>query len=70
MSDTFDTYTLYAKANFAPSSDSKIGLEARYVSLDLEQADSDNAMYRLAVTGKLGIFKARVSYTATEDEGG
>ncbi|MFX4154911.1 major outer membrane protein [Aliarcobacter butzleri] len=70
MADTFDTYTLVAKANFAPSSDSKIGLEARYVSLDLDQADSDNAMYRLAVTGNLGIFNAKVSYTATDDEGG
>ncbi|MFX4242872.1 porin [Aliarcobacter butzleri] len=70
MADTFDTYTLVAKANFAPSSDSKIGLEARYVSLDLDQADSDNAMYRLAVTGNLGIFNAKVTYTGTDDEGG
>ncbi|MDK2090257.1 major outer membrane protein [Aliarcobacter butzleri] len=70
MADTFDTYTLVAKADFAPTTDSKIGLEARYVSLDLDQADSDNAMYRLAVTGNLGIFNAKVSYTATDDEGG
>ncbi|MDN5103724.1 major outer membrane protein [Aliarcobacter butzleri] len=70
MADTFDTYTLVAKANFAPSSDSKLGVEARYVSLDLDQADSDNAMYRLTVTGNLGIFNAKVAYTATDDEGG
>ncbi|WP_419673177.1 hypothetical protein [Aliarcobacter butzleri] len=27
-------------------------------------------MYRLAVTGNLGIFNAKVSYTQTDEEGG
>ncbi|MDN5113751.1 major outer membrane protein [Aliarcobacter butzleri] len=76
--DTFDTYTLVAKANFAPSADSKIGVEARYVSLTLDKdvqnalsLDSDdNAMYRLTVTGNLGIFNAKVAYTGTDKDGG
>ncbi|WP_151946275.1 major outer membrane protein [Aliarcobacter butzleri] len=77
LQDTFDTYTLVAKANFVPSADSKIGLEARYVSLTLDDAvaqalgtDKDNAMYRLAVTGNLGIFNAKVAYTGTDKDGG
>lgn len=70
MADTFDTYTLVAKVNFAPSTDSKIGIEARYVSLDLDQADTDNAMYRLQVTGNIGIVNAKISYTGTDKDGG
>ncbi|WP_151950925.1 major outer membrane protein [Aliarcobacter butzleri] len=70
MADTFDTYTLVAKADFKPSADSKLGIEARYVSLDLDHADADNAMYRLQVTGNVGIVNAKVSYTGTDKEGG
>ncbi|MFX4209980.1 porin [Aliarcobacter butzleri] len=76
IADTLDSYTLVAKANFAPSTDSKIGVEARYVSLTLDNGkkagldSNDNEMYRLAVTGNLGIFNAKVSYTQTDDEGG
>ncbi|MFY4808390.1 major outer membrane protein [Aliarcobacter butzleri] len=77
MADTFDTYTLVAKANFAPSADSKIGVEARYVSLSLDSAvakaldiEEDNAMYRLAVTGNVGIVNAKVAYTGTDKDGG
>ncbi|MCG3662715.1 porin [Aliarcobacter butzleri] len=75
IADALDSYTLVAKANFAPSTDSKLGLEARYVSLTLDNPanlpiEEDNSMYRLAVTGNLGIFNAKVSYTATDDKGG
>ncbi|KLD98438.1 major outer membrane protein [Aliarcobacter butzleri] len=76
MADTLDSYTLVAKANFAPSTDSKIGVEARYVSLTLDHGkdvglgSDDNSMYRLAVTGNLSIVNARVAYTATDDKGG
>lgn len=77
MNDTFDTYTLVAKANFAPSADSKIAVEARYVSLSLDSAvakalniEEDNAMYRLAVTGNVGIVNAKVAYTGTDKDGG
>lgn len=75
IADALDSYTLVAKANFAPSTDSKLGLEARYVSLTLDNPanlniEEDNSMYRLAVTGNLGIFNAKVSYTATDKDGG
>ncbi|MEV9498929.1 hypothetical protein SDC9_25882 [bioreactor metagenome] len=78
MADTFDTYTLVAKANFALSSDAKIGLEARYVSLTLDKdvqnglgLDSDNnAMYRFVATANVGIVNAKVGYTGTDKDGG
>ncbi|MCT7615556.1 porin [Aliarcobacter butzleri] len=75
IADALDSYTLVAKADFKPSTDSKLGLEARYVSLTLDNPanlpiEEDNSMYRLAVTGNLGIFNAKVSYTATDDKGG
>ncbi|MCT7637422.1 major outer membrane protein [Aliarcobacter butzleri] len=70
MADTFDTYTLIAGADFKPSADSKIGVEARYVSLDLDHANTDNAMYRLQVTGNVSIVNAKIAYTGTDKEGG
>ncbi|MCT7629801.1 porin [Aliarcobacter butzleri] len=75
IADTLDSYTLVASGDFKPSDDSKIGVEARYVSLTLDNPanldiEEDNSMYRLAVTGNLGIFNAKVSYTATDKDGG
>ncbi|MFY4821083.1 major outer membrane protein, partial [Aliarcobacter butzleri] len=77
MSDVFDTYTLVASADFALSSNSKIGVEARYVSLTLDDSiaraagiDKDNEMYRLQVTGNVGIVNAKVGYTGTGKDGG
>ncbi|WP_152058721.1 major outer membrane protein [Aliarcobacter butzleri] len=77
MADIFDTYTLVASADFALSSDSKIGVEARYVSLTLDDSiaraagiDKDNEMYRLQVTGNVGIVNAKVGYTGTGKDGG
>ncbi|MDY0192499.1 MAG: major outer membrane protein [Aliarcobacter butzleri] len=75
MADTFDTYTLVAKADFKPSTDSKLGVEARYVSLTLDNKqnlniEKDNAMYRLAVTGNVGIVNGKVAYTGTDKDGG
>ncbi|MCR1816067.1 major outer membrane protein [Aliarcobacter butzleri] len=76
IADTLDSYTLVAKADFKPSTDSKIGVEARYVSLTLDNGkkagldSNDNEMYRLAVTGNLGIFNAKVGYTGTSNKGG
>lgn len=77
MADIFDTYTLVASADFALSSDSKVGIEARYVSLTLDDTiaraaviDKDNEMYRLQVTGNVGIVNAKVGYTATGKDGG
>ncbi len=76
LADTLDSYTLVAKADFKPSADSKLGVEARYVSLTLDHGrdlgldSNDNEMYRLQVTGNVGIVNAKVAYTGTDKKGG
>ena len=72
MSDIFDTYTIGAKSDFKFDG-GKIGVDARYVSLTLDDkiADKDkNAIAKIAVTGNLGIFNAKVAYANTDKDGG
>ncbi|WP_152017735.1 major outer membrane protein [Aliarcobacter butzleri] len=76
MDEMFDTYSLSAKSDFKFDG-GKIGLEARYVQLELDDAvaqlltrDDKNSMYRLSVDGKLSIFNAKVAYTGTDKKGG
>ncbi|MCT7634825.1 major outer membrane protein [Aliarcobacter butzleri] len=69
MADLFDTYTLSADSTFKFDG-GKVGLEARYVSLDLDNADTDNATAIAILTGNLGIFNAKVAYAWTDKEGG
>ena len=75
MQDTFNSYTLAATGNIELAQDAKIGLEARYVNLKLDNelaADDDrkNSMFRLAVDGKVSIVNARLAYTQTGKHGG
>ncbi|WP_418186198.1 major outer membrane protein [Aliarcobacter vitoriensis] len=77
MDDVFDTYSLSAKANFDLAENAKIGLEARYVQLELEDEvatalgrDDKNSMFRFAVDGKVSIVNAKVAYTTTDKKGG
>ena len=75
MQDTFNSYTLAATGNIDLASDAKIGLEARYVNLKLDNEifDGDqrkNDMFRLAVDGKINIVNAKVAYTQTGKDGG
>lgn len=76
LQDTLNSYTLVAKSNIDLDQDAKIGLEARYVNLKLDNdvfQDDDNnknAMYKLAVDGKFNIVNARVAYTQTDKKGG
>lgn len=73
MSDTFDTYSLSAESTFKFDG-GKVGLEARYVSLDLDNkidpTDSDNATAIAILTGNIGIVNAKVAYAWTDKEGG
>lgn len=69
MADLFDTYTLSADSTFKFDG-GKVGLEARYVSLDLDNDDTDNATAIAILTGNLGIFNAKVAYAWTDKEGG
>ncbi|MCG3705662.1 major outer membrane protein [Aliarcobacter butzleri] len=72
LQDIFDTYTIGAKSDFKFDG-GKIGVDARYVSLTLDDkiADKDkNAIAKIAVTGNLGIFNAKVAYANTDKDGG
>ncbi|MFY4782694.1 major outer membrane protein [Aliarcobacter butzleri] len=69
MSDLFDTYSLSAASDFKFDG-GKVGLEARYVSLNLDNTDVDNATAIVIATGNLGIFNAKLAYAWTDKEGG
>ena len=69
MADLFDTYTLSADSTFKFDG-GKVGLEARYVSLDLDNVDTDNATAIAILTGNVGIVNAKVAYAWTDKEGG
>ncbi len=76
LQDTFNTYTLAATGNIELAENAKIGLEARYVNLKLDNDtgitgdDRKNSMFRLAADGKFDIVNARVAYTQTGKHGG
>ncbi|MCT7612031.1 major outer membrane protein [Aliarcobacter butzleri] len=70
MADLFDTYSLSAESTFKFDG-GKVGLEARYVSLDLDGANQpDNATAIAILTGNVGIVNAKVAYAWTDKEGG
>ena len=69
LSDTFDTYTVGAKSEFDLSG-VKLGVDARYASLDADDLDTDNNIAKIALTAKAGIVNAKVAYAATDKDGG
>lgn len=86
LQETFNTYTLAATSTLDLAENAKLGLEARYVNLKLDQdaansintkvggtgidAETKNDMFRLAVDGKFSIVNARLAYTKTGKKGG
>ncbi len=78
LQNTFGSYTLAATSNLDLAENAKLGLEARYVQLNLNDEivqalglDSDkNSMFRFAVDGKFSIVNARLAYTMTDKKGG
>ncbi|MCG3699161.1 major outer membrane protein [Aliarcobacter butzleri] len=77
LDETFDTYTIGAKSDFKFDG-GKVGIDARYVSLTLDKAvadaltngEEDNAIAKVAITGNLSIFNAKVAYANTDKKGG
>jgi hypothetical protein len=69
MNDIFDTYTVGAKASF-DLSDVKLGVDARWASLDLDNSNVDNSIAKIALTANVGIVNAKVLYATTDKEGG
>ena len=69
LAETFDSYTVGAKADL-DLSDVKLGVDARYASLNLDNVSDDNAMAKIALTAKAGIVNGKVAYAWTDKEGG
>ena len=69
LADTFDSYTVGAKADL-DLSDVKLGVDARYASLNLDNNPDNNAMAKIALTAKAGIVNGKVAYAWTDKEGG
>lgn len=72
MEDIFDTYTIGAKSDFKFDG-GKVGFDARYVSLTLDDKianKDDNAIAKIALTGNVGIVNAKVAYANTDKDGG
>eukprot|EP00767_Chilomastix_cuspidata_P005538 gnl/Chilomastix_cuspidata/5769.p1 GENE.gnl/Chilomastix_cuspidata/5769~~gnl/Chilomastix_cuspidata/5769.p1 ORF type:complete len:384 (-),score=-1.45 gnl/Chilomastix_cuspidata/5769:32-1183(-) len=67
--DLFDTFTVGANAKFDLDA-VNLGVDARYTSLDLDNVDADNVLYKIKLTAKAGIFDATVGYAGTDEEGG
>lgn len=75
MQNTFGSYTLAATSNLDLAESAKLGLEARYVNLELNNRiatgdAAENSMFRFAVDGKFSIVNARLAYTMTDKNGG
>ncbi|BAK74437.1 major outer membrane protein [Arcobacter sp. L] len=75
LDQTFDSYTIGAKADFDLSG-VKLGVDARYASLSLDDTiqalglPEDNAIAKIALTGKVSIVNAKVLYAWTDKDGG
>ncbi|MGJ0343821.1 major outer membrane protein [Aliarcobacter cryaerophilus] len=78
LQNTFGSYTLAATSNLDLAENAKLGLEARYVNLTLNNkaqratglTSDKNSMFRFAVDGKFSIVNARLAYTKTDKDGG
>eukprot|EP01029_Cantina_marsupialis_P031368 TRINITY_DN9011_c0_g1_i2.p1 TRINITY_DN9011_c0_g1~~TRINITY_DN9011_c0_g1_i2.p1 ORF type:complete len:399 (+),score=111.05 TRINITY_DN9011_c0_g1_i2:257-1453(+) len=69
MDELFDTFTVGAKAKFDVDA-AQIGIEARYTSLDLDALSTDNELWKVILTAKMGIFNAKLGFAGTDSEGG
>ena len=67
--DLFDSYTIGAKAAFDVEG-IKLGADARWVSLDLDNNATDNTLAKIVLTADAGLVDAKVAYATTDKEGG
>lgn len=67
--DLLDSYTVGAKAAFDVES-IKLGADARWVSVDLDNDDTDNTLAKIVLTADAGLVDAKVAYATTDKEGG
>jgi hypothetical protein len=69
MNDTLDSYTIGAKSAL-DLSDVKVGIDARWASLDLDNNNNKQEMGKLVLTADAGLVDAKLAYAMTGNEGG
>lgn len=69
MQDTFDTYTIGAKAA-TDVSGIKLGADARWASLKIDGDNDKNTIAKIALTADAGLVDAKVAYAKTGKDGG
>lgn len=67
--DQFDAYTVGLTANYDVAGAS-LSPYARYSSLNLENSNLDNTLWKVGMSAKAGIFGAYLAYGETNEEGG
>ena len=69
LKDEFDAYSLGLTGNYIIEQ-LKLNPYARYTSLDLENTDKKNTLWKTGIQANYGIFGAYVAYGKTNKEGG
>lgn len=69
MKDTFDSYTVGAKAA-TELSGVKLGADARWASLEEDDADDKNTIAKIALTADAGLVDGKLAYAKTGEDGG
>lgn len=69
LKDKFDAYSIGLTGNYTIDQ-LKLAPYARYSSLDLEDSNLDNTLWKAGIQANLGIFGAYLAYGKTNDEGG
>ncbi|MDY0051500.1 MAG: major outer membrane protein [Aliarcobacter sp.] len=69
LDEIMDSYTVGAKADL-DLSPVKLGVDARYTSVDVDGIDTDNSLAKITFTAKAGIVDAKLAYAMTDEDGG
>ncbi|MDZ7818466.1 MAG: major outer membrane protein [Aliarcobacter sp.] len=69
LKDTLDGYTIGAKAKFDIAGVA-LNPYARYSSIDFDNYNKDNTLWKVGMDAQMGIFGAYVAYGETNEEGG
>ncbi|MBP7741912.1 MAG: major outer membrane protein [Aliarcobacter sp.] len=69
LNDQFDAYSVGLTGDYTIDQ-LKLNPYARYSSLDLENSNLDNTLWKAGIQANLGIFGAYLAYGKTNDEGG
>ncbi|MGB5792904.1 porin, partial [Poseidonibacter sp.] len=69
LDEQFDAYTLGLSANYDVSGVA-LNPYARYSSLNLDNSNKDNTLWKVGMSAKTGIFGAYLAYGQTNEEGG